>query len=151
MKNSILFLVMLLGLFVRPTYAQDDLQTAYEAALATIEDGQDYSIFTDVGGTKYYLTAEGYLTTKFKEAGYFTFEKVTGASSPAYEYGFLLNSQNDTRFSNPISTSEVSLTNGCLNTSTNNRVDWEAQVFFLKNDKFAVRATNSAATSSGWG
>ena len=121
----------------------------YATALYNIKDGENYSITTMVDGAKYYLTADGKLTADINAAGMFGFQKVKGAQ---FEYGFLLNSQNGTRFSNPYNTSEEWLTNGSLNTSTNNRSDWEAQVFFMKDGKLAVRGTNAAyaGQTSGW-
>ena len=124
----------------------------YYAALDAIKDGGNYCILSEVNGVKYYLTAEGKLTADLSNAGTFTFKKATQASGLEYEYGFLLTSQNDTRFSNPYSTSEAYLTNGSLNTSGSSRVDWEAQVFFLKDGKYAVRSTNAPynGETSGW-
>ena len=126
-------------------------QMDYATALYSIKDGENYSITTTVGEKKYYLTAGGTLTSNIIEAGTFVFEKVSNNGNP-YEYGFLLNSQNNTRFSNPYTTTEAALTNGRLNTSTYNRKDWEAQVFFLKDGRFAVRSTNAPSGDEGsWG
>lgn len=122
----------------------------YATALYNIEDGANYSISTKVGEDTYYLTADGKLTADADAAGIFGFQKVEGVQ---YDYGFLLTSQNGTRFSNPKNTEEAALTNGALNTSTDNRSDWEAQVFFLNEEgKFAVRATNAGynGETSGW-
>ena len=131
--------------------AVDDEEVPYVMALTAIEDGANYCITTMVGEDKYYLTADGTLTSDINEAGTFVFEKASQDGNP-YEYGFLLNSQNNTRFSNPYSPSEEYLTNGSLNTTTNNRSDWEAQVFFMKDGKFAVRSTNAPSGDEGsWG
>ncbi len=122
----------------------------YAAALYNIEDGANYSITTQVDEVTYYLTADGKLTADESGAGIFGFKKVAGAQ---YGYGFLLTSQNNTRFSNPKNTDEASLTLGSLNTSTSSRSDWEAQVFFLNAEgKYAVRATNASynGETSGW-
>lgn len=121
----------------------------YATALYNIEDGANYSITTKVGEDTYYLTPDGKLTADADAAGIFGFQKVEGVQ---YDYGFLLTSQNGTRFSNPKTTEEAALTNGALNTSTDNRSDWEAQVFFYKDGKFAVRSTNAAynGETSGW-
>lgn len=129
--------------------AVDDEEVPYVMALASIEDGANYSITTKVGEDTYYLTPDGKLTADADAAGIFGFQKVEGVQ---YDFGFLLTSQNDTRFSNPVNTEEAALTNGSLNTSTNNRTDWEAQVFFYKDGKFAVRSTNAAynGETSGW-
>ena len=128
----------------------EGFDSEYEHALAAIRDGASYNITTKVGEDTYYLTADGKLTADADAAGIFGFKKVAGAQ---YDFGFLLTSQNDTRFSNPANTEEAALTNGALNTSTNNRSDWEAQVFFLNEEgKFAVRATNAGynGETSGW-
>lgn len=122
----------------------------YDRALVSIEDAKNYSVFTEVDGQKYYVTADGKLTNDESARGAFGFQKVNGAQ---YAEGFLLNSQNNTRFSNPYTTTEAALTNGSLNISTNNRTDWEAQVFFQNTDgKYAVRATNAKynGETSGW-
>ena len=128
----------------------EGFDSEYEHALAAIRDGASYNITTKVGEDTYYLTADGKLTADADAAGIFGFKKVAGAQ---YDFGFLLTSQNDTRFSNPKTTEEAALTNGALNTSTDNRSDWEAQVFFLNEEgKFAVRATNAGynGETSGW-
>ena len=128
----------------------EGFDSEYEHALAAIRDGANYNITTKVGEDTYYLTADGKLTADADAAGIFGFKKVAGAQ---YDFGFLLTSQNGTRFSNPKTTEEAALTNGALNTSTDNRSDWEAQVFFLNEEgKFAVRATNAGynGETSGW-
>lgn len=128
----------------------EGFDSEYEHALAAIRDGANYNITTKVGEDTYYLTADGKLTADADAAGIFGFNKVAGAQ---YDFGFLLTSQNGTRFSNPKNTEEAALTNGALNTSTDNRSDWEAQVFFLNEEgKFAVRATNAGynGETSGW-
>ncbi|MBR3514402.1 MAG: hypothetical protein IKO12_08305 [Bacteroidaceae bacterium] len=125
----------------------------YEAALAAIEDGANYSIFTEVDGEKYYLTDDGYLTAEHKDAGAFTFQKVTAASSSEFgAEGFKLL---DKCFTNPdlASNTEATLNSGHIRTSTQAtpRNDWEAQVFLLQNGKYAVRATNAPGADSSWG
>ena len=52
----------------------------YEAALAAIEDGAQYRIFTEVDGTKYYVTASGTLTTDKAKGDAFKFAKITETS-----------------------------------------------------------------------
>ena len=123
----------------------------YDRALLSVEDGKNYSIFTEIEGQKYYVTDDGHLTADETARGAFDFQKVTGNTQ--YEYGYLLNSQNNTRFSNPYTTTEAAMTNGSLNISTNNRVDWEAQVLFQNADGlYAIRATNAPynGEASGW-
>ena len=121
----------------------------YELALAAIEDGANYSISANVGGKKFYLTADGNITEDHANAGTFSFKKVT-KDGTAYGFGFLVD-DGGTRFSNPAGTNESNLKSGKINTSTNTRADWDAQVFFMANGKFAVRCTNAPAAASGWG
>ncbi|MCR5780861.1 MAG: hypothetical protein K6G70_10025 [Bacteroidaceae bacterium] len=118
----------------------------YYAALAKIEDGAAYRIFTNVGETPYYLTADGKLTDDKTASGSFVFAKVEGEEFP---YGFNLK---DSYFTNPPQGGNPKLDNGQIATDpTSKRATWEAQVFFLKNGKYAVRATNAAGAESGWG
>ena len=128
--------------------AISDEEITYYAALAAINDGETYRIFTEVEGTKYFLNATGYLVADSQEAATFTFDKVV-ANGTLYEAGWNLGC----KFTNP------SLTNGSsgdvhndghIHVGTNDRNDWERQVFFLNDEgKFAVRSTN--ANSANWG
>ena len=118
----------------------------YYAALAKIEDGAAYRIYTNVGETPYYLTADGKLTDDKTASGSFVFAKVEGEEFP---YGFNLK---DSYFTNPPQGGNPKLDNGQIATDpTSKRATWEAQVFFLKDGKYAVRATNAAGAESGWG
>ena len=129
-------------------FAPLEAQQAYEDALAVLENGKTYRVTTDVAGAKYYLTAEGYLTDDVDAAGTFKFVEATG--NTAYEKGFKLM---DKCFSNPdLNGSEPILNSGHIrnNTQSTPRNDWEAQVFFLKDGKYAVRATNAPGGDSGW-
>lgn len=137
---------------VNVIYSAPTMESMYADALEQIEDGANYLISTVVDGTKYYLTAAGTLSADKAVAGQFTFAKASAASHQ-WEYGFKLSSQENKRFSNPYTTTEAALTNGSLNTSTNNRDDWEAQVFFLNSEGlYAVRSTNAPYNNetSGW-
>lgn len=120
----------------------------YEKALPTIEDGQTYRVFTEVGENKFYLKADGYLTANIDEANVFNFAAVNVAGT-LYPTGWNLGC----KFTNPSltggSTGDV-IQNGHINVGGNNRNDWERQVFFLNGEgKYAVRATN--ANSVNWG
>ncbi len=119
------------------------------SAAAVIEDGLAYRISTTVGEEKYFLAANGKLTADKAAAGTFTFTKVA-ADNPEYPFGFLVDG-GEKRFSNPPGTSEDKLKCGYISTSTDSRKDWEAQVFFLKDGKYAVRSTNAPYADSGWG
>lgn len=127
-----------------------DVETPYTRALAAIKDGTHYRVFTEVDGQKYYLTNAGTLTANAEEAPSFNFRKVAGVE---YNFGFMLQSSEDSYFSNPAGTNEAALTQGHLNaTTTNKRNDWEAQVFFLNEEGlYAVRSTNAAYAESSWG
>jgi hypothetical protein len=121
----------------------------YERALAAIEDGHSYRVFTEVSGLKYYVTADGYLTTDMADAPAFQFNKVAGYE---YKYGFQLKNGNIC-FTNPETYTVEALTKGCLNTTEREepRPDWEAQVFFLNEEgKYAIRSTNAQGGHAGW-
>ena len=126
-------------------YAADPDNAEYEAALAAINDGGVYYVKSDVSGTYYYLKGDGTLTATQAEATKFVFEKTAGSK---YGFGFKLNN-NGTFFSNPPGTNDSALECGYINTSTRGDASWEAQVFFLKDGKYAVRAGNVEDTG-GW-
>ena len=123
------------------------LQRAYDDAMSAITDGNYYQIFTVVDGTNYYLTANGTLTANADEAHAFHFSAVN-YSGTLYETGWNVG----VPFTNPSLTggSTGDIVNvGNIRTDNNNRNDWERQVFFLKDGKYAVRSTN--ANSANWG
>ncbi|MBQ7470859.1 MAG: chitobiase/beta-hexosaminidase C-terminal domain-containing protein [Prevotella sp.] len=123
-------------------------ELAYEAALAALEDGKTYRISVSMKGETYYLKSDGYLTDNESQATTFTFNAVN-ADGTLYATGWNLNC----KFTNPTlsngSTGEVQ-NDGHIHTQNDqNRNNWERQVFFLKDGKYAVRATN--ANSENWG
>ena len=131
----------------------------YEAALAAITDGAQYRIYTEVDGTKYYVTAEGTLAADKAKGDAFTFAKITETSgdgpfvveetTPAV--GIQLTSSAGTRFTNgPLSSDKAVLDVSNFSTSTNNRAPWESQVFFLQGGKFAIRTCNTIYAESSW-
>ena len=128
----------------------DDITANYLRALNTIENGECYRVFTMYNGQKYYVTADGHLSTNVDDAPSFGFIKAAGE---AYEYGFKLNN-GDTYFTNPKERTEESLTMGSLNTTNvDARNTWEAQVFFLNPEgKYAIRSTNvmSSDDQTSW-
>lgn len=148
MKKLYLLLTLLFPLATMMSsggaYAQTDAE--YEAALAAIGDEANYYITTEVGDTKWYLTSDGDLADDKYFATLFTLKKVSGGGFKTYGYQV---DGGGTRFSNPAE--DNSIGDDHLNATGNNRNDWEAQVFFLKNGKYAVRATNAAYASSSWG
>ena len=126
----------------------DATSVYYDNALAAIEDGGTYRVFTEVDDTKLYLNDAGYLVADPLKAATFTFAAVNAAGT-LYPTGWNLGKQ----FTNPSltggSTGDV-VQKGCINVGGNNRDDWERQVFFLNDEgKYAVRATN--ANSANWG
>ena len=131
----------------------------YEAALAAITDGAKYRIFTELSGTKYYVTAGGTFTFDKAQGDAFTFKKITETSddgpfvvegtTPAV--GIQLSSSAGTRFTNaPLSSNKAVLDVTNFQTSTNTRAPWESQVFFLQDGKFAIRTCNTIYEESGW-
>ncbi len=119
-------------------------QLNYERAIATIEDGGSYRIYTIYNNKKYYVTADGYLSKNKGDAPFFLFNRVTPESTGEYEYGFMLKN-GSYYFSKPVELDESALTNGHLNaTNEDARDTWEAQVFFLNAEgKYAIRSTNA--------
>ena len=129
------------------TSSADPSYDPYEAALTAIGDGGNYYISTDVEGTKYYITADGKLTSSREDGCIFTLTQVEGGAFK--DYGYLIDGGK--RFSNaPLSNNQAVLDVSNFSTSTNNRAEWEAQVLFLQDGKYAIRATNAAYGESGW-
>jgi hypothetical protein len=125
--------------------AQTDAE--YEAAMAAIEDGGVYRIFTSAPGAVYYINADGALVPK-DQGEYFTFTKKDGGGLKSI--GIQVSSATK-RFTNAAQSNNKAVLNcGKFCTSTNNRADWESQVFFLKDGKYAIRACNVAYGESGW-
>ncbi|MBR4130137.1 MAG: discoidin domain-containing protein [Bacteroidaceae bacterium] len=136
-------------------------QTAaeYEAALAAITDGAKYKIFTEVSGTKYYVTSGGTLTNVNTKGDAFEVKKITETSGDGpfvveegvNAVGIQLTSSVGTRFTNaPLADNKAVLVVTNFSTSTNNRAPWESQVFFLKDGKFAIRTCNTIYDTSSW-
>ncbi len=141
--------------FLAIEYPSGDILADYEHARAIIHDGYYYRIFTMVGTQKYYVTADGRLSTNVADAPLFLFKEVMGtANDREYEYGFQIRN-NGYCFTNPYECKVEALTQGHLNyTNKNMRPTWEAQVFFLNTEgKYAIRSTNSPYSSNheNWG
>lgn len=125
--------------------AQTDAE--YEAAMAAIEDGGVYRIFTSAPGAVYYINADGALVPK-DQGEYFTFTKKTGGGLKTV--GVQVSSSTK-RFTNAAQSNNKAVLNcGKFSTTTGDRADWESQVFFLKEGKYAIRACNVAYGESGW-
>jgi hypothetical protein len=128
-------------------YAADPDNAEYEAALAAIEDDAVYLIKTDVDGTTYYVTTAGLLTNVKEEAGVFIITKTLGG---AFGTGFRIDSGTE-RFTNgPLSSGQAVLDAGSYAHSTGDRENWERQVFFLKDGKYAIRTCNTTYGESSW-
>lgn len=129
-----------------------NIQADYDRALNAIEDGKEYRVFTRVDGVKYYVTADGKLSTDVDDAPLFTFTKVTPSSTEReYENGFQIKN-GSYYFTNSSEEDGSSLKEGhiCV-TNRNSRTTWEAQVFFLNEEgKFAVRSTNAKSGTTSW-
>ena len=149
MKHLKLFLALLAlsggGLSVN---AQTDAE--YAAANAEIQANGVYKIYTQSNGsstgeTKYYLKSDGYLTDDASAAGQFTFDlqRIFGGYKMA---GYRINQFTNGGASNNTFSGDALKK---IITSGQNRVDWEAQVFFKRESGYAVRSTN--ATSTSWG
>ena len=128
-------------------YAADPDNAEYEAALAAIQDDAVYLIKTDVSGTTYYVTTAGTLTSVKDEAGVFIITKTAGG---AFGTGFRIDG-GGTRFTNaPKSGDNAVLDVANYSTTTGDRVDWERQILFLKEGKYAIRSCNTEYAESGW-
>ena len=127
--------------------AEEELAKAYDRAMAAIKEGNYYQIYTLVGETPYYLTNTGTLTANAEEAYSF---KMTTASQNGTKYAKGWNTS--VPFTNPTlssgSTGDI-VNDGSIHRNNNNRNDFERQVFFEQDGKYAVRATNGGGTN--WG
>lgn len=132
--------------------------TPYFRALPTVALNKNYSVFTEVNGTKYYLTTSGTLTGNKSDAGVFTLK---AGNSNGGEYGdsffFEWTSGSDTyHFTNPNQNTNGNGTFASNNSlvpvsgSSYNRI-WDSQILLLgSNGKYAIRATNAPATGTNW-
>ena len=145
--NSFLLLLFAVTMSWTGAFAQDKEDTDYKAALAAIESGANYRIKTDFNGTSYYVTTAGKLTSVKDEAGIFTITKTEGGY---FGTGFRIDS--GSRFTNPpLSNNVANLTPGVFSYSTNDRADWERQIFYLNSEnKYAIRSCNCADGTSSW-
>ena len=133
--------------------------TPYFRALPTVITGKNYSIFTEVNGTKYYLTTSGTLTDSKDEAGVFTIKQ---GNSNGGEYGdsfFFEWTSGSTmyHFTNPNQNTNGNGTYSGDNniiprpaSSGNDRI-WDSQILLMNsNGKYAIRSTNAPATGGNW-
>lgn len=145
--NSFLLLLFAATMSWTGAFAQDKEDADYKAALAAIESGANYRIKTEFGGTSYYVTSAGKLTSVKNEAGIFTITKTDGGY---FGTGFRIDA--GSRFTNPpLSNNVANLTPGVFSYSTNDRADWERQIFYLNSEnKYAIRSCNCADGTSSW-
>ncbi len=117
------------------------------SAVEEITSGNVYRIFTEYGNnnTKYYLTADGTLTTSENDAYYFTFTATTTDNYVPAGKAWRISSTTGKYFTNGSQSNGVVAFSGSINTTTGqNRDTYEGQVF-VKNasGKYAVRSTNN--------
>ena len=141
---------------VKPTVTQQQ----YEDALRAIDTELRYRIFTTFDGAqftddhKYYLTRDGRLTEELNESDVYVFTLTEGTVGTGNKDLFVSPGwRTDAYFTNPTlsekSTGDI-VSRGYISTNTSQaRDNWEGQVWYLQDDRFAVRATNAPAGS--WG
>ncbi|MCH5175150.1 MAG: hypothetical protein J1F40_04635 [Prevotellaceae bacterium] len=147
-KKLHFFLAVMALLLSGGVNAQTDAE--YQKALETIKDGNFYRVYTEVQETKYYLKADGTLTSTEEDAKDFEFKAVK-ATNTAYETGWNLGCKFSNPKMNPNSSDGAIVNSGSIVCENgNNRDDFERQVFFQhENGEYAVRATN--AGGDAWG
>ena len=131
-------------------FAADPPENEYYAAMAAITDG-GYYLVTEEGGTKWYVTQKGYLTDDKEDACLFAVSKVSGGA--LYDLGILLDPENGAHFSNTtLIGNKANLHFGSYRQDeSNNRGDWERQVFYLNDEgKYAIRSCNTLYGESSW-
>jgi hypothetical protein len=135
-------------------FAADPPESEYLAAMSAIKEGT-YYLVTEVGETKWYVTQSGNLTDKVENACLFAISKDSGtlANSKLYDTAFLIDPGNGAHFSNatPLLDGNAYLHLGFFyQDSGNDRNDWERQVFYLKNGKYAIRTSNTTYGETSW-
>ena len=141
------------------TEAQTQTLSEASAAVASITDLAKHRISTEIGGTTYYLTTQGTLTSSISEAGIFTMQLTAGfannSAPSAYDCGYHIFS-GKTYFTNaPMYNSKANLDPGHIwTTDEYARTDYESPVLFLRDGKYAVRASNTTvatiSSTSAW-
>lgn len=136
-------------------YAADPPQAEYDAALRAFPSSV-YYITTEVDGIKYYVTASGSLEERYEgieaSEGLFTINQVSGGA--LYSIGWHIEGANGHFSNTTLSDNKAVLNpgNGVFRLDgSNNRNDWESQVFFMNEEgKIAIRSCNTAFGESGY-
>lgn len=135
----------------KPAYTSSDYEE-YHRALNSIPNGAQRLISTTINGTKYYLKADGYLSSSLADAGAFTFTYATGNYNGGWTgwstpcYGMFLNNGNNQYFTNGpgyegTAPNQTVKNNDHFNLSSSQRGGWETQGFYQNSDgKYAIRA-----------
>ena len=140
--------------------SQDPPVSEFNAALAAITDGS-YYLTTEVNGTKYYVTQDGYLTNDKGSAYAFAISKIdaSAADDRLFDLAFLIEPRNERHFGNTllIGIDEINNRKADLHFGRyrqdegNNRNDWERQILYLNDSgKFAIRTSNVAYGETSW-
>ena len=120
------------------------------AKFETVNDITDgnYHITTTIGGTKYYVTSAGKLSTCVADGTTFAISKTDGGD---FGSGIRISSSSE-RFTNPtLSNNTANLSQNFYAHSTGDRTNYERQVFFMNDEgKFAIRSCNLASGNSSW-
>ena len=161
MKKCYLFLMTLLVQLIigGSVFAADPPKAEYDAALAAFPSGA-YYITTEVDGVKYYVTASGSLEERYEgidsSEGLFTINQVdaSSAADKLFDVAFHIEGANG-HFSNTTLSNDKALLNpgtGIFRLdNSNNRNDWESQVFYLNEEgKVAIRSCNTGFAESSW-
>lgn len=135
-------------------FAADPPESEYLAAMSAIKEGT-YYLVTEVGETKWYITQNGSLTDDKENACLFAISKVdaSNAVQKLFDTAFLIEPNNGAHFSNatPLLDGNAYLHLGFFyQDSGNDRNDWERQVFYLKNGKYAIRTSNTIYGETSW-
>ena len=131
-------------------------ETELASAVATINSGSTYRIFTKNNGntdgeTKYYMTTDGHLTNDVASAGNFTFTATTTAKYVAAGCGWFISGASTRYFTNPEKSERVNYIKRSTKTAGTERQDWDAQVLYQNGEGlFAVRATNASISDLTW-
>ena len=141
-------------------HAADPPKAEYNDALAAIKEASDngyanYYIVTEVNDALYYVTVDGTIAKWSEEEdndGFFTISVVSGGG--LYNEGFKIDGANG-HFSNTTLSNDKAVlkpSNGAYRLDTsNNRADYESQVFFMNSEGFiAIRSCNVAYGESSW-